>query len=385
MSAPNAHSVRAWLRRVGALTGKELLQLRRDTALVIFYIYGFLGAVYLAAGGVSMELRNAEVVYIDNDRSYWSRELVALLREPYFRPPREVASVDEGINALDSGRAMVFLDIPPRFEELLREGRPAAIQLQVDTSNTALGYLAAAYTQRIVADLSEEASRELGPAGGLGSLPALESRHRVWFNPNQNNAWFHGVEELVTIITLFSVLLPAAAMAREKERGTIEQLLVCPLSPWQIMLPKVMSMTIVVLAGAAVSVSAILMGVFDLPMRGSVPLLVGATVVFVVSMSGLGLLLATLARSVAQVGLMSLLIISPLVLLSGAWTPPEAMPAFIRLLPYLSPMHHYFEIAFGVTIRGAGLDLLWDSLLAMAGVGAALLAVGVWRFRRQFD
>jgi len=159
-------------------------------------------------------------------------------------------------------------------------------------------------------------------------------------------------------------------MVREKERRTVKQLLVSPLSPFQIMFPKAIAMTLVILVGMSLSLFALLGPMFQVPMRGSLPLFYFVTTLYVFVNAGLGLL--------------SLLIMAPILLLSGLWTPPEAMPAWLRLATLASPLRHYIDASYGILLKGAGLDLLWDSVLAMGVLGALILALGIGRFRRQF-
>ena len=220
--------------------------------------------------------------------------------------------------------------------------------------------------------------------GDLRQMPAIKNDLRVWYNPSLNDSWFNTIAELLTMITIACILLPAAAMIREKERGTLEQLLVSPLTPLQIMLSKLISMMLVMFCGTAVAVFGIMMPFYGVPFIGSVPLFFALTALYAFTNAGLGLTAATFARNSAQVGLVVLLMVMPIVLLSGTWTPMESMPSWLRSLMYLSPLRHYIEIAYGILLRGAGLDVLWTSVLPMAAIGVALFALGLLRFRRQF-
>ncbi len=386
MSFETFGKTRLWFRRLGVLTKKEMLQLLRDVALMFVIIYAFTMDIYIAGSGVSLQLNKAAIVVIDNDHSFASRELIYRFRPPYFRLDGEVASPATGMRLLDEGKAMALLDIPPNFQQQLMEGRPTAVQLQIDTSNAVLGTLAASYAGQIVGKYGLEAA--LDRAGlsedSLATLPRIEDRHRVWYNPNQNDAWFFTIAELMTVITVLAIVLPAAATVREKERGTIEQLIVSPLSPIQILLPKILSMMIVILIGTAISVFLILGLLFDVPIKGSLPLFFGVTLLYVFSTAGIGLVAATMSRNLAQVGMLTIMMLAPIILLSGVWTPPEAMPAGFRQAMYLSPLSYYIEMGYGILLKGAGLDILWDSLLSLALLGSLIFSFGVWRFKRQF-
>lgn len=375
-----------WLRRLRVLTVKELLQFARDPVLLLFMVWLFTGNIYMQGSSVSMQLTSASLWTHDADNSAASRELLYRFRPPYFRHDGAIAHPQEGLRLLDRGKAMVLLDVPPRFEESLLRGEATAVQMQVDGTHSVPSLLAASYAGRIVGEFGLEAAhaREGLAAASLDAVPVIRNEPRVWFNPNLKDTWFMPISELLEGITILSILLPAAALVREKERGTIEQLLVAPLSPLQIMLPKLLAMTAVILAGVSLSLFTVILPVFEVPVRGSLPLFYAVTALYVFANAGLGLVAATLARNLAQIGLLSLLIVAPIILLSGLWTPPEAMPAWLRLGTLVSPLRHYIDAAYGILLKGAGLDLLWDSILALGLVGGAIFAFGVGRLRRQF-
>jgi len=375
-----------WLRRLRVLTAKELLQLLRDMALMFVIVYAFTVDIYIAGSGVSLQLNKAGIAVIDNDHTQASRELIYRFRPPYFRLDGEVASSSTSLRLLDEGHIMASLDIPPNFQQHLMEGRQTAVQLQVDTSNAVLGTLAASYAGQIVGKYGLDMALDKAglTAESLQALPQIEDRHRVWYNPNQNDAWFFTIAELMTVITVLAIVLPAAATVREKERGTIEQLVVSPLSPIQILLPKVLSMMLVILVGTAISLFLILDLVFDVPFKGSVPLFFFVTLLYVFSTAGLGLVAATLSRNLAQVGMLTIMILAPIILLSGVWTPPEAMLPGFRQAMYFSPLYYYIEMGYGILLKGAGLNIIWDSLIGLTLLGSVIFSVGVWRFKRQF-
>ena len=374
-----------WWSRMVAMTGKELLQLGRDTLLVVAVLYLFTLDVMMA-GGVKMDLNQGVVMVHDADHSMASRELIYRFQPPYFKLGGEIPDQKEGLRLLDQGKALVVLDIPPKFQHDLIQGKPTAVQIQIDTSNTILGTLAASYSAQIIEQYSfDVALQRIGLTdANLAGMPMLVDRHRVWYNPNQEDAWFMPISELLTVITVLAMMLPAAAAVREKERGTIEQLIVSPLTPIQIMLPKVIAMTLVILLGTVLSVFLVLYGVFNIPIKGSLPLFFTVTALYTFAVSGLGLFISTMSRNLAQTIMLSIMIMMPIILLSGAWTPPEAMPPGIRQAMYLSPLYYYIEMSYGILLKGAGLDILWDSLLGLTLLGSLIFGFGVWRFRRQF-
>ena len=375
-----------WWHRLAVMTRKEMLQLFRDVPIVAFLIYSFTLAIYITGNGIRSQLHDASLLVHDADHSFSSRELIHRFQAPFFRLNGEVADSREGLRQLDQGTVVALLEIPPRFHEQLVTGEPTAVQLLVDTTNSANGLSAASYAARIVARFGQESAFDkVGSVGDSSQdLPLIISNHRVWYNPDQNEAWFECISHLLRQITIFALLLPAAALVREKERGTVEQLLVSPLSPFQIMASKVLAMTVVILGATAGGLFGIMQPVFGVPIKGSIWLFFTLTALFVVTTACMGLAAATLARNQGQVGMMTLLVAAPMLMLSGITAPMEAMPVWVRYLMALSPLRYYIEIANGILLKGAGLNILWDSVLAMAALGSVLFGFGLWRFRRQF-
>ncbi|MCP9453732.1 MAG: ABC transporter permease [Nitrospira sp.] len=380
-------AARVWGLRLLVMTKKELLQLRRDVPLLLFLIYSFSLSVYISGAGITMQLKSASLLVHDGDRSESSRELIRRFREPTFRFEGEVSEPKRGLEGVNQGTAMLFLDIPPRFHESIRGGETVPLQLQVDTTNAAQGLSAASYVARIIGDVSRDlaAGRLIAASGGRLELPVVESAPRIWYNPNQDETWFQSIAHILRMITLFAFLLPAAALVREKEHGTVEQLLVAPVMPLHIMLSKVLAMTVVVLVSTMFAVTVIMKPLFGVPIRGSLTLFLILTALYSITTAGLGLFAATVAKNQAQIGMMALLAISPMFLLSGITTPYEAMPSWVQTVMALSPLRYFAEAAYGILLKGVGLDVLWDSVLTMGLLGGVLFSLGMWRFHKQFE
>jgi ABC-2 type transport system permease protein len=376
--------LRRWLRRLYVLTGKELRQCVRDLVLVAFMAYSFVAAVYISGTGVTQDLRNASLLVHDGDHTPASRDLLYRFREPYFKRIGTFTSERAGLARLDDGSAMLLLDTPENFSETLNRGaRSAVVQMMVDTSNVTMGYLASAYGERITATYAHDLSMRAAQRSGvdLRALPSIESATRVWYNPNLNGHWFNAIGEWLTMMTVVAVLLPATALVRERERGTIEQLLVAPLTPTQIIVSKALAMTLVNLAGTVLSVYAV-MRPLGVPFVGGTGLFFCATALYVFAIAGLGLLIGSIARSSAEVGMLVILIAVPITALSGTWTAPEAMPLWSRYALQISPLYHFIECAYGILLRGAGVEVLWQSILALALLGACAFALAWLRLRR---
>jgi len=375
-----------WLRRLYVMTVKELIQLSRDRALIGLFVFAFTASVF--SGGLqSVELQNAFLTVIDFDKTATSRELAARFQPPYYWVRGEVADANTGVRQLDRGETMLLLEIPPRFEASIAKREPTAVMLQVDTTVSLTGLQAAAYGQQIARGFALE--RGLGglgvSSGSGGNAPLLRNETRVWFNPDQRQTWFWSISQLIMMISLLTILLSTAAMAREKERGTIDQLLVSPLSAVQIMLPKIIAMTFVVLIGSMLSVFIVLGPVFHVAIKGSLALFFAITAVYAFTTTGLGLLAATLTRNMSQAGLLAILVFLPIVLVSNIHTPLEVMSPWFHRLVSLNPLAHYIDLTYGILLRGAGLAIMWKHVLYMASLGGLVFGVSVWRFRRQFE
>ena len=375
-----------WGQRLAALTWKEILQLSRDVPLLLFLVYSFSLSVLVSGAGITMQLTNAELVVHDADQSPSSRELIHRFQPPYFALTGAISDPRQGLRQLDQGRAMLLLEIPPRFHEALMSGARTAVQLLVDTTNAPQGLSAAAYSVRIASLFGAETGlASAGLSGVTATVPIVSSAHRVWFNPTQDERWFQSISHILRMITLFAVLLPAAALVREKERGTVEQLLVSPLSPFQIMFSKVLAMSGVILLATALALYGVLHPVFHVPMKGSAGLFFLLTALHVFTTAGFGLVAATLAKNQAQVAMMTLFVVGPMLLLSGITSPYESMPAWVQAIMTFSPLRYYIDITYGVMLKGAGLELLWRPVGAMLLLGGILFGGGMWRFRRQFQ
>lgn len=374
--------VAVWLRQVAVMTIKEFPQLVRDRAVFAYIVFIFTLDILIAAGQ-SVELNNVKIIVNDADQSRVSRELTYRFRAPYFKVAETNLHPDTALNWLDRGNATLLVDIPPDFSTTLYRGdEVASVQTQVDTSIANVGFLAASYGSRIVADLGAEFAAQRLSA--VGPLPRIDNQRRVRFNSDINESWFSTISELLVVITIACIFLPSVAMVREKERGTVEQLLVSPLSPFQVMFSKLLAMMMVMLVGTAVSLFVIMQPLYDVPTRGSLVLFFALTALYAFATAGIGMLAATFARNTAQLGMLLVLIIFPIIMLSGLWVPLESMPAWLSYAIDFAPLRYFVDISYGILLRGAGLEVLWDSILKMAGIGVVLFSIALWRFRRQF-
>ena len=373
------------MKAVWALFLKELRVLGRDPFLLIAVLWFFTAEIYVAGTGIRLELHQAPMAVVDEDHSHASRQWQAGFHAPWFRQLPPPPGMTVALQLVEAGRAMLAADIPPRFAEPLQRHQPSAIQLFLDGANVTLGSLAASYAQMIHARFNEQLLYDRLHLSRDQALPFphVDNRMRLLFNQANRDSWFMAASELFAVMTLIGMLLPAALAVREKERGTIEQLLVAPLTPTRIMLPKLMAVMLVMVGGFSLSLWLIMHGLLGVPVRGSPWLLYAMVELYAFSLSGLGLFVATITRNVGQVMLVVFMLMLPMLLLSGAWTPPESMPAWEQALMHLAPLYHFNIIGHGILFKGSDLALLWPNVLQLAAIGLGLFLLGAWRFRKM--
>jgi len=354
---------------------KELYSLRNDYVMMFLIVYTFTFAIYTVAHGVKTEVRNASVAVVDEDHSQLSRTFAAALLRPYFKEPQALSLGDIDA-ALDSGRYSFVIDIPPRFETDVLAGRSPRLQISVDATAMTLAGNGTGYIQSIV---TKEMNEFLGQPPGSQAPIDLEIRAR--FNPNLESSWFTAIMQIINNVTMLAMILAGAAVIREREHGTIEHLLVMPVTPIEIMMAKVWANGAVILAAVLISLTFVVQGLIGARVSGSHLLFAFGTAVFLFAMTGLGITLATIARSMPQFGLLAIPFFVVMNMLSGGVTPLEAMPSALRTIMSAAPSTHYTSFAQSVLMRGAGLAIIWPQLLAMAAIGALLLGYALFRFR----
>jgi len=365
------------LSNIYRLGVKELWSLRRDVVMMVLIVYTFTFAIYVSATAMPETLHQAPIAIVDEDVSPLSQRIAAAFYPPQFAPPVMITAqeVDKG---LDAGRFTFSLGIPPHFERDVLAGHTAEVQLNVDATRMSQAFTGSGYIQQIV---TGEVLDYLQRHREASSSP-VELAPRVRFNPGLEHAWFGSVVEIINNVTMLSLILTGAALIREREHGTVEHLLVMPVTPGEIMLAKVWSMGLVVLLAATVALKTVVQGVLQVPIEGSIPLfLVGASL-HLFATTSMGIFLATLARSMPQFGLLIMLTVMPLEMLSGGTTPRESMPGFVQSVMLIAPTTHFVSLSQAILYRGAGLDVVWKPFLWLAGIGAVLFSFSLARFRK---
>ena len=290
--------------------------------------------------------------------------------------PIRLDQVDPG---MDAGRYTFVLDIRPGFQRDVLAGRSPAMQLSVDATRMSQAFTGSSYIQQIVLLEVDEFVRRV--QGGPG--PPVDLVLRARFNPNLTQAWFGSLMELISMVTMLSIILTGAALIREREHGTIEHLLVMPVTPAEIMLAKVWTMGLVVLVATGLSLLFVLQGVLRVPIEGSPTLFLLCTVLHLFATTSLGIFLATLARSMPQFGLLIVLVLLPLQMLSGGITPRESMPELVQVIMDIAPTTHFVAASQAILYRGAGLETVWPQFLLLAVIGTVLSLLVLSRFRRS--
>jgi ABC-2 type transport system permease protein len=357
---------------------KELRSLWHDKILFFLIIYIFSAGIYIGATSASVQLRNAPIAFVDEDQSILSGRLVNAFYGPYFNLPELIASddVDPG---LDAGIYTFVVDIPPDFERDLIAGKQPEIQVNIDATRMTQAGIGAGYIQNII---NRELANYIQDSRGDAGLP-INLAVQMKYNPNLTDTWFGSVMELINNITLLSIILSGAALIREREHGTLEHLLVMPLGAAEIMLSKIWSMGLVVLLAAGLSLYFVVQGVLMVPIAGSVPLFLFGAMLLLFATTSMGIFMGTVARTMPQLGLMMILIILPLELLSGGATPYESMPDIIQNIMQAAPTTHFVNLAQAVLYRGAGIEVVWPRLLAIAVIGMVFFLLSLSLFRKS--
>ena len=361
--------------RFWALALKELRQIRRDRRLTISLIVPPTLQILLFGFALDSDVRNLKLGIVDESRTLESRELISVLTQN--RTFRLAGSYDTSAGlgeALSAGRLDVGVVVPYDFARRRARGRPATVQVLLNAANANTAQIAQGYVEGAVAFLNRDAEG--------GRAEPVELRTAFLYNPGLVNSWFIVTGVFGTLIILNGSLVSAATMIREKERGTVEQLLMTPASALEVVAAKIVPLFVLLMAMVSL-VLAVARLVFGIPLRGSPALLLGACACCVLCGIGLGTLISTFVRSANQTQLISFFINPPLAMLSGGLTPIEAMPKWVQPVTLFNPIAHFATIARSVLIKGAGSEVVYLNLLALIALATLFVGISAWRFRRQ--
>jgi ABC-2 type transport system permease protein len=355
---------------------KELRSFFSDWVLLGFVIYSFSLAVISQAQSNSQELYHASVGIVDEDHSELSRRITHAFLMPYFKEPVPIAQSDVE-HLMNAGKFTFVVDIPPNFQRDVLAGRHPGLQINVDATAMIQAGLGSGYAQQIIAS---EIAGFLSRAEPLSVAP-VNLQVRIAFNPNVTTAWFTSVMGIIGSINVLAIILAGAALVREREHGTMDHLLVMPLSPFEIAMAKIWANGFVIAVAVGLSLYLVVRMLLKIPIAGSIPLFMFGTVLYLFFATAIGLFLGMVARSMPQLGLLYMLVAVPMNILSGSATPLESMPPWLATAMQASPSTHFVSFAQSILYRGAGLDVVWPQFVAVGGVGALFLALSLWRFR----
>jgi len=357
---------------------KEFWGLLRTPALLVLIAAAFSIQIYAAATATPFTLNKAPISIVDEDVSPLSARISTAFYLPYFSQPQKI-TLSEMNRRMDAGIDTFALVIPPNFQRDVLSLAEPALQLNVDATRMTQAFTGAGYVQAIV---SGEIAEFMQRYRAVEANP-VELVLRARFNPELNPGWFSAMMEVVNNVSLLSVILAGAALIRERERGTIEHLLVMPVTPTEIMLGKIWPMALVVMGAVLFAMTVVIQTWLAIPVAGSLWLLMLGVALQLFATTSLGILLATIAGSMPQFGLLLMLVLFPLQILAGGLTPVENMPDGLRTLMSAAPDTHFVSLSQAILFRGAGLDVIWPQLVALVLIGLAFFLFSLWRFRKS--
>ncbi len=372
---------------------KEFLQLRQDKKMIPIIFVAPVIQIVLFGFAVNTDVTNVATVLVDQDKSAASRDLVSrFVQSGYF----ELVGVEEQADAVSpwllTGRAQLALVIDTDYGRALAAGQTPRVQVIVDGSDSsattvALGYASSIISGRAAEAMAERLDGQLARGGGSpsGVGGTIELVPRVWYNPDLLSRWFYVPAVLAMVLMMMTMMLSAMGVVREKEIGTMEQLIVTPIRSWQLLVGKLFPFAVIGFIQALL-ISAVTVWGFNVRLAGSFTLLLGLTMLFVLSTLGLGLLVSTLVQNQQQAMMgATFVLMIPMIYLSGLLFPIENMPQGIQYVTYAIPVRYYAEILRGVFLRGSGIDVLWPQALALLVMGVSILTVAARRFRKRLD
>lgn len=377
-----------------AVIVKEFLQLRQDKKMIPAMIIGPLVQLLTLGYAANLDVTRVPMVLVDQDRSPESRALVERFTGA---GTFALMGAEDGVDAIDpwlvQGRAQIALVVAPGYGEAVAAGRTPEVQVIADGTDANSSGVGLGYASQILAQAGADmvASRLAAspPRPPYGNAAPAVGRYelvpRVWYNPDLKSRWFYVPAVLAMVLMLVTMILPSMAVVREKEVGTLEQLSVTPLRPWQLILGKLTPFLVVGMLDMLL-VTALVTGLFHVPLRGSLLLLTFLTVLFLLTTLGLGLLVSTLVRTQQQaMGICVFGLMVPMIYLSGLIFPVENMPRGFQIASNVIPVRYYAIILRGIFLKGSGIDVLWPEALSLVAIGVTVLTMASLRFRKSLE
>jgi ABC-2 type transport system permease protein len=373
------------LRRIRHLIFKELIQALRDPRMRFFVVFPPIIQLLMYGYAINFDIKNIATAIYDQDRTQESRELIQrFAATDYFDLRYYITHEEQLRDLMDRGRITLAVRIAPDFTRNLRADRPAAVQLIIDGTDSNAALVVARYANTIITDYSQELMqqrlREMGLAEGL-SLPVI-LEPRAWFNVNLMSRYTYVPGVIAMVVMLVSLMLTALSVVREKEIGTMEQILVTPIRPIEFLMGKTIPFMLISMADVAL---VTLVGIywFGVPLRGNPLVLLLGVIFFLFNSVALGLLISTVATTQQQAMMAGTFFLTPAILLSGLVFPIPNMPLAVQYLTFLNPLSYFIIIIQDVFLKGVGLAVLWPQLAGLGLLGLSLLTLSVLRFRER--
>ena len=358
---------------------KEIVSLWRDPVLLFLIAYSFTFSIYTPSKSAVMDVVNASIAVVDEDDSQAARAIREAFLPPLFLPAAQIDFKD--INRdMDSGKYTFVVNVPPRFQSDLERDAKPTVQIVTDATAMSQAGRAPGYIQQIIQSTIQPFWSGRGKAN---DTPLVQLDTRARFNPNMEQGWFVAVNQLINNISVLALFLTGAAVLREREHGNIEHLLVMPLHPYELMGAKIWANGLIVVLAAVTSLFVIVKGALGVPVAGSVPLFVAGLCVYLFSVTALGIMLATLVRSMPQFGLLAFPVFIVMNLLSGGQTPLESMPLPLQKVMQFVPSTHFVSFSQAVLFRDATPAMVWPDLAKMFAIGCAYMVFTLSRFRKM--
>jgi len=374
-------------RRLQVMLMKEFLELRRDRWAMFRLIVPLLIQVIVFGYAATFTVSHVSMTVLDLDHSQSSRALVSHFAANGRFDLVDNATSRQQVNAdIDAGRAMIAVVIDAGFARNLDNGRTAPLQVMVDGTNSNTALIALGYISQIVALYQAETLQSAWPASAGAAAPSItiSMRERPWYNEDLADRWFFIPGVIGTLAFMQVISLTAFAVVREREVGTLEQIMVSPIRPFEFILGKTLPFFLIGLADVSL-VTTVGVLWFGVPFVGSIWVLLLGTSLFLLAALGMGLLLSTLSRTQQQAFALNFFLVNPFLVLSGFAFPIAAMPRVLQWFTVINPLRYFLVVIRAVLLKGVGLDIVWPSMLAMAGLGIAMLTLSILRFSKSLD
>jgi ABC-2 type transport system permease protein len=367
---------------------KEFIQVLRDKRTRVILIVPPILQMLIFGYAATYEIHHVPTVVLDLDNSQQSRDLISrFTSSPYFNVGQRVADSRQIHDQIDSGEATVGLEIDSGFAQKLEKGETAPLEVIVDATNSNTALIASAYVTQIALGFAAEAQQDhidrIAPQLA-GQSPSVVLEQRPWYNPDLSSRWFFVPGVIGTLTVVLVITLTAFAVVREREIGTLEQIMVTPIRPVEFILGKTLPFFLIGLFDVTL-IAVVGTFWFQVPFRGHISVLFTGTLLFLVCMLGVGLLISTVSSTQQQAMVTAFFFIMPAIVFSGFGFPIATMPQWLQYCTYLSPLRYFLIVLRGTYLKGVGMDILWPQMAAMGGLGVALLAIAILRFHKALD